>query len=162
MTSLRLRAPNATDAARIWRIAPQFGADDHDSCYAFLLLCTHFADTGVVAEEGGEVLGFALGYRPPVYPDDVFVWQLGAVRDARGAGLTLRLLDELLTRPGAVGARFLCMTRAPEDTPLHDVLAGLARRRSARCVEVPCFPAGYFAEPHPDELLVRIGPLIGA
>ena len=106
--------------------------------------------------------GVALGYRPPVYPNDVFVWQLGAVRDKRGADLMMRLLDELLSRPGSAGARFLCMTRSALDGALQDTLQNLARRRSVRYAEVACFPATYFAEPHPEELLVRIGPLDAA
>ncbi|MBK9033675.1 MAG: GNAT family N-acetyltransferase [Myxococcales bacterium] len=155
---LELRPPRAGDAAAIWRIAPAQN-DERDSCYAFLLLCTHFADTGLVASQDGEILGFALGYRPPAFPHDLFVWQLGTVPGPRGSGLAARMLEELLTRPACLDARFLCMTRAPGDRELWQVLEEVARRRGASCREGPCFPRTLFARPHVDEGLVRVGPL---
>lgn len=154
---IALRAPRPNDAPAIWRLAPAQGAD-RDSPYAFVLLCTHFADTGIVASLDGAVVGYALGYRPPAYPRDLFVWQLG-VAPGGPDDLAVRMLEELLARPACAEARFLCMTRAPTDLPLRDLLATLGRRCGVGLREEPCFSHALFARPHADEALCRVGPL---
>jgi L-2,4-diaminobutyric acid acetyltransferase len=159
MSVLAFRPPRTTDAAHLWRLAPQQAGDDRDSCYAYLLLCSHFADTGIIASRGDDVVGFALGYRPPTQSDQLFVWQLGISPDAHDDDLGARLLDALLARPACADVRFLCMTRTPRDRTLHGWLEVLARRRGARCTESACFPGALFATEHPDELLLRVGPL---
>lgn len=156
---LSFRPPRVQDAAAIWRAAPQRGAD-RDSCYAYVLLCSHFADTGVVAEEDGRVVGFALGYRPPIRPAEAFVWQLGVTDDHDLAELGPRLLEELLARTATLDARFLCMTCSPDDTSLRELFQQFARRRSTKCTIGACFPASLFATAHRDEQLLSVGPLL--
>jgi len=157
--SLSFRPPRVQDAAAIWRAAPQRGAD-RDSCYAYVLLCSHFADTGVVAEEDARVVGFALGYRPPIRPGEAFVWQLGVAGDHDLADLGPRLLEEFLSRKASHDARFLCMTCSPEDRGLRELFQQFARRRSTRCTVGTCFPSSFFATAHPDEQLLSVGPLL--
>ncbi|MBL8627371.1 MAG: hypothetical protein JNK64_39175 [Myxococcales bacterium] len=154
---IELRPPRPADAPGIWRLAPTQGPD-RDSPYAFVLLCTHFADTGVVASLDGAIVGYALGYRPPAYPRDMFVWQFGTAIGAP-EDLGVRLLEELLTRPACAEVRFLCMTRGPRDLPLRDLLAAVSRRCGVGLREEPCFSHTLFARPHADEVLCRVGPL---
>jgi L-2,4-diaminobutyric acid acetyltransferase len=158
VSRLSFRPPGVNDAAAIWRSAPQRGAE-RDSCYAFLLLCSHFSDTGVVAEEDGRVVGYALGYRPPIRPPDAFVWQLGVSEGQELSDLGIRLLEELLARRACRDARSLCMTCHPEDAALRELFQQFARRRGARCTIGPCFNAEMFATAHADELLLSVGPL---
>lgn len=155
---LSFRPPRVQDAAAIWRAAPQRGPD-RDSCYAYVLLCSHFADTGVVAEEDGRVVGFALGYRPPIRPAEAFVWQLGVAEHHELAELGPRLLEEFLSRKASLDARFLCMTCNPGDTNLRELFQQFARRRSTKCTIGACFPASLFATAHTDEQLLSVGPL---
>lgn len=156
---MAFRAPRVHDAAAIWRMAPQRGTSEHDSCYAYVLLCAHFADTGVVADAGDAVAGYALGYRIPARPHELFVWQLGLAAGQDAGELTTRLLEELLARRACADARFLCMTCSPSDLDLRERLQQFARRRGVRCAVEPCFPASLFAEPRQDEHLLRVGPL---
>lgn len=156
---LILRPPRSTDAATIWRDLPEVGGLERNSAYAYLLLCTHFADTGILAEEEGRLAGFVLGYRPPVRPTSMFVWQIGVSRRARGAGLAGRMLDAVLTLPGCAGVRDLCATVSPDNTASLALFRSFARRRQLPCAEAPCFPGRLFPETHPDENLIRIGPL---
>lgn len=159
MTPLAFRSPRPQDAAAIWRMVQQRGGGQHDSCYAYLLLCAHFADTSVVAARGEQLVGFALGYRLPLRPQEAFVSQLGVASDQQNAELAPRLLEELLARRACIDARFLCMTCGPHDASLRTVFQQVARRRGVRCAVEPCFPAALFAEPHADEHLLRLGPL---
>jgi L-2,4-diaminobutyric acid acetyltransferase len=156
--TLSFRPPRVDDAAAIWQAAPQRGIE-RDSCYAYLLLCSHFADTGVVAELDGGVVGFALGYRPPIRPDQAFVWQLGVTAGHDLSELGARLLDEYLSRRASFDARFLCMTCSPDDAPLRELFQQFARRRGTRCAVGPCYPSSLFATAHPDEQLLSVGPL---
>jgi len=158
---MMLRAPSAGDARDIWRGLPAIGNLERNSAYAYLLLCTHFADTGIVAEEGGRIAGFVLGYRPPVDPSSMFVWQVGVAPEARGHGLGGRMLEAVLARPGCQGVRFLAATVSPDNAASLALFRGFARRRGVACEESPCFPGALFPEPHPDENLLRIGPLAG-
>jgi len=155
------RPPRAPDAAPIWRLAPQRGGPHHDTGYAYLLLCTHFADTGVVAELDGAVVGFALAYRPPIRPHDTFVSHLGVADGHDKAELAARLLDQLVSRQACRDSQFLCMTCNLRDLPLQTWFRQFARRRSTRCAIEPCFTSTMFPQPHPDEHLLRVGPLLG-
>lgn len=156
---LTFRRPRPDDAAAIWRLLPTIGGLERNTAYAYLLLCSHFADTSIVAEQGGEVVGFVAGYRPPTQPEAVFVWQVGVAPSARGQGLGGRLLDGVLAMPGCQGARYLTATVSPDNEASLALFRGFARRRQVPCEEGPGFAARLFPEPHPDENLIRIGPL---
>lgn len=158
---MAFRPPTLRDAVQIWALAPQHGTPAQDSCYAFVLLCSHFGDTGIVAEEGGKIVGYALGYRPPVRPDDAFVWHLGVAAGHDRAELIPRLLEETLGRRANRDARFLCITARPDDQALRDELHHVARRLGTRCTVEACFPADLFDGQHPGETLLRVGPLGG-
>lgn len=156
---MNLRAPTAHDAAPLWRLLGRTGQLERNSNYAYVLLCTHFAGTCVVAERGGELAGFVLAYRPPSAPDELFVWQVGVAPEARGAGLGGRLLDAALALPACAGVRFLTATVSPHNAASRRLFAALARRRGVPCEIGPGYPAALFAEAHEDEDLFRIGPL---
>lgn len=156
---LIVRRPRPEDAAAIWRLLPAIGGLERNTAYAYLLLCSHFADTSIVAERAGEVVGFVAGYRPPTQPEAVFVWQVGVAPSARGQGLGGRMLDGVLAMPGCRDVRYLTATVSPDNEASLALFRGFARRRQVPCEEGPGFPAPLFPEPHPDENLFRIGPL---
>lgn len=157
-SDLVLRAPVVTDGARVWRLLAQIGGLERNTCYAYLLLCSHFADTSLVAEAGGKLWGVVMAYRPPSQPDDLFVWQVGVAPEARGTGLGRRMLKALWERPACRGARYLTATVSPDNTASLALFDSVARHRGAPRVVEPGFPSNVFAEPHPDENLIRIGP----
>jgi L-2,4-diaminobutyric acid acetyltransferase len=156
---LTLRGPDVADAARIWSALPRMGALERNTAYAYLLLCSHFGATGIVAERGPDLVGFVLGYRPPTDPDALFVWQVGVVPEARGQGLASRMLDALVARPGNRSARWLTATVSSDNTASLALFRGFARHRGAVCQQRRCFESSLFPEPHPGEDLLRIGPL---
>jgi L-2,4-diaminobutyric acid acetyltransferase len=154
-----IREPGVQDAASVWQLVRESGVLDLNSPYAYLLLCSDFARTSVVAEAAGRIHGFVGAYRPPSRPESVFVWQVVTAREAQGRGLGSRLLEAVLERPACRGVRFLEATVTPSNQPSRALFRGLARRRGVPFVEELAFGADLFPGPdHEEEVRVRIGP----
>jgi len=152
-----IRPPRVEDAPSVWSLVRDSGALDVNSPYAYLLMCSHFADTSVVAEAAGVVLGFVFAYRPPSGPEAVFVWQVGVDRKARGLGLGTRLLGQVVARSGA---RFLEATVTTSNQASWALFRGFARHCGVACREKLMFGEEVFPPDgdHEPETLVRIGP----
>lgn len=93
-----LRIPTAEDGTAIWELVRACKPLDENSIYCNLLQCDHFADTCVLAEIDGEVVGWVSGYILPGEPDTLFVWQVAVGEKARGYGLGVTMLREILSR----------------------------------------------------------------
>ena len=147
------------DAIGMKRIVETSGVLDVNSLYCYLLLCSHFAATCIVAELRGEIVGFTTGYLLPERPDVLFVWQIGVHESVRGKGLGASMLDTLLARDCCAGIRFLEATVTPGNAASKALFRSLARRSGTACVETPCFGEDVFGDKaHEVENLVRIGP----
>ena len=96
---LHLRKPSKEDGADIWHLVSACPPLDQNSMYMNVVQCDHFAETCVLAERDGRVLGWISGHIPPETPDTLFVWQVAVHGDARGLGLGKRMLKALLNRP---------------------------------------------------------------
>jgi L-2,4-diaminobutyric acid acetyltransferase len=154
---LNLDHPRPQHAARIWRLLGQLPELERNTCYAYVLLCSDFAATCVVAERGGELAGFVAGYVPPARLDEVFVWQVGVAPVARGQGVALRMLDHLVAHVPA--ARYLTATVAPSNEASRRLFHAFARRHAVPCEVGAGYEAALFAESHEPEERYRIGPL---
>jgi L-2,4-diaminobutyric acid acetyltransferase len=127
-----------------------------------LLLCTHFADTCVVAEDGDELVGFVSAYRPPTDPDVLFVWQVAVRSTARGKGLAKTMIRTLLERDACQSVTFLEATVTPSNVASQTLFRSLAKEHRARCIETCWFPPAAFGTgEHEPEVLFRLGPLHG-
>ncbi|HVS16383.1 MAG TPA: diaminobutyrate acetyltransferase [Thermoanaerobaculia bacterium] len=155
---MRLRHPRAGDAAAVWRLVRDSAALDLNSPYAYLLLCTHFRQSCVLAERDERVLGAVLGYRPPGDIDRYFVWQVAVAAEARGEGLARRLVAAALAA-AEPAPRWLEATVTLDNAASLALFRGLARRLEAPFQDRAGFPGGLFPEPHGDERLIRVGPL---
>lgn len=159
---LELRAPTPADAAAMWRLVRDAGSLDLNSVYAYLLICSDFAATSVVATSEAGLHGFVAAYRPPTDPDAVFVWQVGVANDMRGRGLGRRLLLATLDRPANRDARWLTATVTPDNAPSLALFGSAARDLGVDCERHERFGAELFPEEagqHEAELELRIGPL---
>lgn len=135
------------------------GTLDRNSTYLYLLLCRDFVDTCILAERGETLAGFITGYRPPAQNDTIFVWQVGVLPEARGAGVASRMLDNLLLSDGCRGVRFMETTVTPSNTASRAMFESLARRLGAKIEESAGFEAELFSEEgHEAERRLRIGP----
>jgi L-2,4-diaminobutyric acid acetyltransferase len=154
-----LRALEAGDAAAIWRCARASKILDVNSPYAYLLLCSDFADAGIVAARENEVLGFVVGYRPPPRPETLFVWQVAVAAAHRGEGLAGRMLDAILARHLAASGRYVEATVTPSNRASAALFTSFAQRHEAPLVETPAFARELFPDgDHEDETRLRMGP----
>ncbi|MEQ8762346.1 MAG: diaminobutyrate acetyltransferase [Planctomycetota bacterium] len=159
-TAPSLRGPTSADAAGVHALVEASGVLDVNSVYAYLLVCTDFARTSVVADRDGEVVGFVAGYCPPGRDDVVFVWQVGVAASARRQGLGQKLLDALLEQPGCESVRWLETTITPSNLASQKLFASFARRQEAGLEKGPGFSAAELGSAgHEEEERYRIGPL---
>jgi L-2,4-diaminobutyric acid acetyltransferase len=154
-----LEHPSVRDGAALWRIARDSGKLDLNSSYAYLMWSRDFADTSIVARDGGEVVGFVIGYRRPEAPSTAVVWQVAVDSSQRGRGLAGKMLDELFSRLTAGDTRYLETTVTPDNTASIALFSSFAKRWSAEMTESRLFAASDFPDEHEPEQLYRIGPL---
>ncbi len=158
--TLSYRPVSLADGAAIWRLVQASEALELNTCYAYLLMCRDFADTCLVAEEDGAVLGFVVAYRPPARRETVFVWQIGVAIEARGRGVARGLLMQLIASEGCRGVRFLESTVTPSNIPSQKLFRSVARAWGVPCEVGPGLAARWFQDPsHEPEDRFRIGPL---
>lgn len=151
--------PSVSDAGSMWRLVRDEPNLELNTGYAYLLVCSHFRDTSVVAKAGEELAGFVAGYRPPRASGALFVWQIGVAPEHRGEGLGLRLLLHLVERGREQGVRFLESTVTASNEPSQRLFHSVARELDVPCEESPLFTPDLFpGEGHETETLFRIGP----
>lgn len=159
---MALRPPIAADARAVWQLVEDLPDLDSNSPYAYLLLCTHFADTGLVACLGSQLVGFVLGYARPDDGSTAFVWQVGVSDSVRRRGVARRLLDGWFARCARRSdVRFLEATVTRSNRASRGLFSSFAARRCAPLREHVAFPRTLFPESisHEDEVALRIGPV---
>ena len=160
---LLLRSPRAEDGPVISALIAASPPLDTNSAYCNLLQCSDFADTCVVAERDGQIVGWISGYRPPSHPERIFVWQVAVDASARGLGLGGRMLDELIARPAVKGATTLTTTVTETNDASWGLFQAFARRHGAELTKQPRFEReAHFAGAHDTEWQASISPLPSA
>ena len=154
------RHPSVRDAPAITRLVVRCGNLDVNSHYAYLLLCHHFQGTCLLAEDGAELAGFVLAYRPPKSPSTLFIWQVAVAAEYRSMGIAGRMLAELLRRASGGVVEFVEATVTPSNTASQRLFESFARRHGAAISRRNLFPVELFhgMEQHESEDLYRIGP----
>jgi L-2,4-diaminobutyric acid acetyltransferase len=157
-----LSVPRVRDGAAIHRLVDACKPLDLNSTYAYLLLCAHYAETCVHAEQAGRTVGFISAYRPPQRGEVIFVWQVAVAEELRGHGVARAMLRELLSRPALRGCRYLETSVSPSNEPSRRVFHGFARELRAPVTERVLFAERDFGDEHHEcETLIRIGPFAG-
>ena len=155
-----LRRPQLEQGKAVHELVQRCPPLDLNSSYSYFLLCSHFADTCVVAEQEGVAVGFISAYRLPQAPQTLFVWQVAVDARARGRQLAGRMLEELLLRPACAGLQFIETTVSPSNHASRRVFERFAATHGAAWHEEAFLtPAHFGAESHEEEVLFRIGPL---
>ena len=154
-----LRKPGLEDGHAIWALVKETGVLDVNSAYLYLLLTRDFAETCVVAEYEGSLLGFVTGFIRPTSPDCLFIWQVGVNAESRGAGLAGRMLVHLLRRGTARNIRFLETTVTASNRASIRLFDKLAESLGTEICRDEGFGAELFpGDGHEAEDLYRIGP----
>lgn len=155
-----LRAPRAEDGPAVTALIQDCPPLDTNSRYCNLVQCAHFADTCVVAERDGQVVGWISAHRPPTSPEQIFVWQVAVHPAARGTGLGGRMLDDLLSRPAVHSATALTTTITETNAASWALFSAFARARGLEIRKSILFDRHkHFAGAHDTEWQATIGPL---
>lgn len=93
---LNFRHPTLSDGHAIYQLIKSSPPLDLNSSYLYFLQASHFADTCIVVERDGDLIGFISAYYQPDNPQSLFVWQVAIAESARGQGLAKAMLLALL------------------------------------------------------------------
>lgn len=162
------RYPTIEDAAELWNLVADSGTLDRNSAYLYLLLCRDFADTCLVAEREGKLVGFVSAYRLPSDPTVLFVWQVGVAVPARREGLALEMLRRLVRKftrfgNGNDSIRFVEATVSPSNVASRHLFESLARGLNSQIEDTDGFAESLFPSGnHEAEPRIRIGPIKSA
>lgn len=155
----RLRRPTSADGAAVWELIAACDPLDRNSVYCNILQCEQFAETCVVAELDGEVVGWISGHIPPNEPDTLFVWQVAVGEKARGLGLAKKMLNAILDRAVCADVDRVKTTITKDNEASWGLFNSFAADREAPLVRAPHFTRdGHFDGHAETEHLVRIGP----
>ncbi len=155
--AITLRKPCAEDGAAVWRLISECKPLDENSMYCNLIQCDHFADTCVLAEMDGEVVGWVSGHVPPSDPGTIFVWQVAVSPKARGTGLGLRMLTDLVRRDACAGVTDMQTTITSDNDASWALFRKFARRMGATVGSAPHFREDdHFDGAHATEYMVTI------
>ena len=138
------RNPTARDAAAVWRLVRDAGTLEPNTPYAYLLICSHFSETSILASDEVGIAGFVASYRPPTHPEAVFVWQVGVHPRIRGRGLGNRMLHALLRLPACREVSFLEATMTPSNEASTKLFRSIARDFGVRWEETTGFSEDLF------------------
>lgn len=156
---LVFRQPNPLDGMAVHKLIASCPPLDTNSVYCNLLQCTHFASTCVVVELKGNIVAFMSAYVKPGEPDVLFVWQMVVSSDARGQGVSGRMLVHLLEREHLARIRHIETTISPGNAPSEAVFLRFAKTYGAAVDNSTLFSKeDHFDGQHDDEVLYRIGP----
>lgn len=154
---ITLRKPVDADGSDIWALIAECQPLDRNSMYCNLLQCGHFAETCVLAERDGAVVGWVSGYLVPDDPRVLFIWQVAVSGRARGAGLAQRMLTALLDREACAAVDRLKTTITRDNAPSWALFRRFAQRHGAEIDSETHFTRdGHFDGRHATEHMVTI------
>ena len=153
------RRAGADDGLAAWRLVNAAGTLDVNSAYFYVLFCTDFSETCLIAECSGQPVGVIIGYHPPSQKDTVFCWQVGVMPIHRGKGLALQMLKAWLDLPSNQAIRWVTATVAPENEASKRLFWRLAADLNTTCEVHDHFTEKHFPKGHAAEPLYRIGPI---
>lgn len=158
-SSITFRTPSAEDGAAVWRAVQQAGTLEPNTAYFYLIFCSDFCDTCLIAEDGDDIAGVLIGYHPPTEPDTAFCWQIGVLPPWRGKGLGKHMLAAWLDLPANKHVQWLTATVANDNAASDQLFQGFASSRALACTVKPHFTADHFPAGHSPEPMYRIGPI---
>jgi L-2,4-diaminobutyric acid acetyltransferase len=157
---ITMRKPTTRDGSSIYNLIQSSPPLDLNSLYCYLLICLHFGDTSVIAENDNGIAGFISAYIPPARSDTLFIWQVAVHEHARNSGLATAMIGHILARPETGSIAFIETTVTPSNAASESLFRHVAKKHNTSCRTSTCFPAMLFgAGSHEEEVLFRIGPL---
>ena len=158
-SNLRFRAPRPEDGVAVWRTVCEAGTLEPNTSYFYLIFCTDFSDTCLIALDGDDIAGVLVGYQPPNEPKTAFCWQIGVLPAWRGQGLGKRMLSSWLDLPGNQDVQWVTATVADDNEASEHLFQSFAKSLGVTCSVTPHFTEHHFPPGHSPEPMYRIGPI---
>lgn len=131
---------------------------DTNSLYCNLLQCSMFSATCVVAEQDGNLVGFISGFVTPDSTDNLFIWQVAVTPAARGMGLAVAMVLELLNRPACQRTSQLQTSITPGNAASWALFESVAKALGTQLISKVLFERQqHLNNLHDTEMLVTIG-----
>ncbi|MES0007816.1 diaminobutyrate acetyltransferase [Mesorhizobium sp. M0062] len=144
----------------MWELIEKCPQLDRNSLYCELLLCSDFADTCVLAERAGAVVGWLSAYRRPRDPSTLFVWQIAVHPEVRNTGLGKGLIVSALNRRSCDGVTHINATVTLSNPTSGLFFSAVARELGAPIRQVLRFDRqAHFRARHDSEYMIAIGPI---
>jgi L-2,4-diaminobutyric acid acetyltransferase len=155
--AVTLRKPLKSDGSEVWKLVSECPPLDQNSMYMNVVQCDHFAETCILAERDGAVLGWVSGHIPPQSPESLFIWQVAVHRDGRGLGLGKRMLKALLDRPVCAKVSKLETTITKSNAASWGLFQSFARDMGGELTDAPHYTREeHLGGKHATEHLVTI------
>lgn len=158
MSLIKFRTPTISDAHSMLELVKNNKPLDENSLYLYLLLCHHFSDTCVVAENNAKIIGFLSAFIPPKKPDTLFVWQAAVDSEFRNKGIAKEMIFKVLSQTDPT-VRYVEATVTPSNSASLKFLENFASELDANFSKKPLFSTEILEDGHEPEDLVRIGPI---
>jgi len=156
---LTIRNPKATDAISVHNLIRTSAFVDDNSPYLYLLVCSHFAQTSVVAERNGETVGVITGYIPPTQPDTLFVWQVAVDPMMRRRGLARSMLKAMILGDACKDVSYIDTSVTEDNGASRKLFTSFAAKLDCPLKESVLFDRReHFLNLHDSEHLLRLGP----
>lgn len=127
MKTIIFRKPELKDGDAIYQLIKSSKPLDLNSRYSYLLLCSQFNNTCIVAECDSEIAGFISAYIHPGQADTLFVWQVVVSSKMRNMGIATSILKKLIERPNLNDVSYIETTVTPSNRPSISFFQGLCR-----------------------------------
>lgn len=146
-SDLSFRKPILTDGYAIYQLIKSSPPLDLNSSYLYFLQASHFADTCIVAEQNGQIIGFLSAYYQPDKPQALFVWQVVVAESHRGQGLAKALLLALLkNQPKDSAMTEITCTISPSNKASQSLFNSFAKTHGLLLQTAPFISEAFFGE----------------
>jgi L-2,4-diaminobutyric acid acetyltransferase len=157
---IKYRTPLITDGDAIYELIKKSPPLDLNSRYYYLIFCSHFKETSIVASEKSKIIGFISGYFIPSEKNTFFIWQVAVDKSCRGKNIGKNMIKVLLNKETRRKADFLETTVSPSNKASEALFTSVANEYKTAIEKSVLFEKSLFGkEPHEGEVLFRIGPL---
>jgi L-2,4-diaminobutyric acid acetyltransferase len=158
---VRVRRPRLSDGTNVCELVRRARSAEPGSKDAWYLLVQQFADTSLVAEVEGRLVGFVGGHRPPTSPSSLLIWQIDVEPSLRRQGLGSALLHALIQCPGCAGIEYLEATLGSSNVAAKRLFEAFAQDLEATCESIAESSSNLLeAMQHErEDMLFRIGPI---
>ena len=146
-SDLKFRKPILADGYAIYQLIKSSPPLDLNSSYLYFLQASHFADTCIVAEHNGQIIGFLSAYFQPDKPQAIFVWQVAVGESHRGQGLAKAMLNALLkNQPEDSAMTEITCTISPSNKASKSLFNSFAKTHRLLLQTAPFINEAHFGE----------------